>query len=148
MQPVCHIVVQRCMHPVPARDRYLAAAVHVGSIFAPIWVPAIAWVIFRKSVYVASHARKAIFGFLALKVGLLIVGTASLIYTLSRLWTLYQNDWQGFSLLEFGGRFLVGWILLSLVGVVTTVISIAEAHGALKGRWPRSHRPASANPAL
>ena len=87
-------------------DRTTAAAMHVGSIFAPVLVPAVSYVAFRRSSrFVAAHSLQALYETFALNLLLLVVGIASLSYTAVRLYGYYQNDWQDFSIWEFLVRF-------------------------------------------
>jgi hypothetical protein len=123
--------------PVSLNERRLAAAVHVGSIAAPIVVPGVAWVIGQRSPFIKGHAQKALIDFLLLKVALFVAIVASSIYTISRLITLYQNDWKGFDVTEFLIRFVVGWALLAILGAITTICSLREAWQAYNGKWPR-----------
>lgn len=132
--------------PVPAEtdlgERRLAAAVHIVSIFAPLWGPLIAWVWQRgKSKFVASHSLQALLETIVLNVCLFTAGLASFIFTLWRLWGYSQNNWEGFNIWEFLIRAGIGWLLVLLLGIVTTIYSIRQAWQALQGQWPKRFRP-------
>ena len=118
----------------------MAAAMHVATIPAPIVAPLVGLVAARKSRYVRAHALQALYETVILNIALAVVMTCSFIYTLTRLWTFYQNDWQGFSLTEFLLRFLVGWILLSILAGINAIVSIRQALKANAGHWPRQAR--------
>lgn len=122
-------------------DRNLAAAMHVGSIFAPFVVPALVWAVKgRQSKFVGAHARSALVDAIVFNVLLAAMMVASFVYSLIRLWNLYQNDWQGFDWQQFVIRFLVGWIILGLLALVNTAISLRQAYRAYHGRWPQQAR--------
>lgn len=109
---------------------------HIGSIFAPILVPAVVYVLSRRISFVRSHAFQALYETIVLNILLFVVGTVSLCYTAFRLWNFYQNDWQGFSWFEMVVRFAVGWLLLGLLGLINTAISLRQAYQAYQGEWP------------
>jgi uncharacterized Tic20 family protein len=120
-------------------ERSTAALMHVSSLFAPILAPAAVYVISRKkSEFVAAHSLRAIKEWLVLNVSLLVVGAVSLSYTIYRLIDLYNKNWEGFSIWEFLLRFLIGYILLSILGFFMAIITIGQALQAYKGRWPKS----------
>jgi hypothetical protein len=113
---------------------------HLATIPAPIVAPLIGLAIARKSRYVTAHALQALYETFALNVALGAVMFCSFVDTLTRLWTLYHNDWQGFSLTEFLLRFLIGWLLLTILGGLNAIVSIVQALNANTGRWPRHGR--------
>lgn len=124
-------------------ERAWGAAVHVSSIFWPLLGPIVGWAIFaKKSRFVASHAKQALLETLVLNAVLFIVGAASFIYTVTRLWSYWQNNWEGFMWQEFLIRFIVGWILLFVLGVINTVVSVVQAVKAWKGELPRRYQVA------
>lgn len=44
-----------------SHERKVAAAIHIAGIVAPLWVPAIAYVVFRpRSRFIAAHALQEI----------------------------------------------------------------------------------------
>ncbi len=120
-------------------DRTAAAAVHIGAIFAPLIVPIVAYVVTRgKREFVAAHARQSLVETIVLNVLLGVALVCSTAYTIYRLLNYYQNDWQDFDLWEFVIRFVVGWILLGILWLINLFVSIAQAVGALNGKWPKS----------
>jgi hypothetical protein len=120
-----------------SNDRYLAAAMHVASIFFPILAPAIVYGLAGRSRFLKSHSYQAIFETAALKVSVFVVGAISLTYTVVRLWDFYQHDWVGFSIWPMLARFAIGWMLFGILEFANTLISIRQAFGALQGKWPR-----------
>jgi hypothetical protein len=112
---------------------------HIGSIFAPVLAPVAVYAVARnRSPFVAAHAWGAIREWLLLKITLLAVGTASLIYTITRLVHYYRADWQGFSIWEFLLRFALGYLLLNVLGLIVSALSMLQAVRAWNGHWPRS----------
>lgn len=117
---------------------------HVGSLFAPILAPVAVYAVNRnRSQFVASHAMKAIKEWLVLKVALLAAAIVSLTYTIVRLINLYKNDWQGFSIWEFLIRFAIGYLVLTILGAITALITCVQAVQAWRGMWPRGARVSS-----
>jgi uncharacterized Tic20 family protein len=117
------------------RERAVAAAMHVGSIFAPVVVPAVVWAWQgRESAFVAAHAKKALKEALVWKLLFLIGAVVSLAYTISRLIGYYQANWEGFSFTEFLVRMVVVWLLVSVLGIVNTLLSVRQAMAAFQGR--------------
>ena len=119
-------------------DRGWAAAVHIASIPWPLIGPFVGWLLFRKrSAFVAAHAKQALFETIILNLGLFVVGLASFTYTVTRIVHYAQTNWQDFSWQEFLIRFLVGWILLALLGLFNLVWSVKQAWDAWRGKVPR-----------
>lgn len=118
-------------------ERMLGATAHVLSIVAPIYGPFLMWLAVRKShPFAAAHALRAMWDELILKGLLLVAGTASLVMTIQRLLALHADNWQGFNLWDFAPRILIGWALVAVLGVITTVVSIGQAISAANGKWP------------
>jgi hypothetical protein len=121
-------------------ERTTAARMHVGSVFAPILAPAVGYAVSpHRSPFVAAHSLRAVKEWLVLNVCLLVAAIASISYTAYRLWDLYQKDWQGFSITEFLLRFLIGYVLLAILGFVTMLVSFRQAWRAYRGDWPRGY---------
>lgn len=119
-------------------ERKLAALVHVGSIFGPLWVPLIAWFWQRrKSEYVAAHAWQAIRDLLFLNVILVTIGLISLVMTITSINQHYQEGWENFSIWPVLVKFAVVWIIVAILGLINTVQSVIQAMKALRGDWPR-----------
>ena len=127
---------------VPAKeDRIAAAAVHIGSIFAPLLVPAIAFLVARgRRPFVAAHARQALVETVVLNVLIAIAIVVSLCFTVSRLWGYYQNGWQDIDWWGFAARLLFWWVADAVLWLINLVVSIRQAVGALNGVWPRAER--------
>lgn len=118
-------------------EKYLSATVHIVSIFTPLWGPLIGWVWQRKkSPFVASHCWQALMETIVLNACLLGAALISLSFSAYRLWGYWQNNWEGFNIWEFLIRFAIGWIIVAILGVVTTVFSVLQAWRAYKGQWP------------
>lgn len=122
-------------------DRSWAAAVHISSIFWPLIGPLVGWALFAKSKpYVAAHAKQALLETIVLNVCLFLVGLASFTYTVFRIVHFVQTNWKDFSWQEFVVRFIVGFIVLSILQIVNIVISLNQARKAFKGDWPKRYR--------
>jgi uncharacterized membrane protein len=120
-----------------AADRRLAALLHLSCIPAPIVAPVVGICLFRRNRFVTAHALQCLYETLVLNILLGIAILASFAYTLSRLWHHYQTGWQDFSLVEFGLRFLVGWLALGILAGINTLLAIRAALRANGGAWPR-----------
>jgi hypothetical protein len=120
-------------------ERGAAAAIHIISIPAPLWGPLLAGLIMKsRSRYAEVHAWKALREHIILSACLLVWGTGSLIFTLTRLYGHWQNDWATFNPWEFLIRFAIGWIILTILTGIVTVLSVIQAWGAWQGSWPKN----------
>lgn len=124
-------------------ERTAAAGVHVGSIFVPLWVPLIAFLLTRnKRPFVAAHARQALVEAIVLNVLIGIAMLASFAFTVWRAYSLYQEglgnvDWWDVlwkSLLRIG----IWWLAMGILWVINFFVSVRQTLQALKGEWPRS----------
>ncbi|GMV87458.1 MAG: hypothetical protein AMXMBFR81_03890 [Chthonomonas sp.] len=128
---------QRLSTETTGTERMLGATAHVLSIFAPIYGPFLMWLAVRKNHrFAAAHALRAMWDELILKGLLLVAGTASLVMTIQRLMALYADNWQGFNIWDFAPRILIGWVLVAVLGAITTVVSVGQAVSAANGKWP------------
>jgi uncharacterized membrane protein len=126
-------------------ERTTAAAVHIGAIFAPIWVPLIAWIVTHKNrKFVAAHARQSLMETLVLNVLIGIAMVASLTYTVFRIYNLYQ---EGFENVDWGPviwqtllRIGAWWLAMGILWLINLIVSIRQAAQAMRGEWPRSER--------
>lgn len=130
------VIPEPVAKPVSSSDRSLAAGVHVASIIWPLLGPIVGWVVFRSKPFVAAHARQALLETLVLKVGLFLALVGSTVYTVTRIAHFVQTNWADFSWQEFVLRFVIGWIVLGLLGFFNTVMSVVQAIRAFQGRWP------------
>jgi uncharacterized membrane protein len=133
-------------------ERSTAAAVHIGAIFVPIWVPLIAWVVTRKDrPFVAAHARQSLVETLVLNVLIGIAMLGSLAYTVYNVWSMYQEgfdkvDWYAVawqSLLRLG----IWWLAMGVLWLINFFVSLRQALQAYRGEWPRSARKRAARAA-
>lgn len=138
------IIPEPVVPEVNQTDRSLAAGVHVASIIWPLLGPVIGWVVFRGKPFVAAHAKQALLETLVLKVGLFVAFVASTVYTVTRIVHFVQTNWVDFTWQEFLLRFVVGWIVLALLGFFNTVMSVVQAIRAFQGRWPSKRALAKA----
>lgn len=125
---------------VSKSDAGWAAGVHVASIFWPLIGPIVGLALFRTRPFVLAHAKQALLETLILNVAVFLAGLASLTYTVFRVVHFVQTNWQDFHWQEFLLRFLIGWILFGLLEIVTIVVSVRQALGALRGDWPRQKK--------
>jgi len=122
------------------KDTVLGAAVHIVSIFSPLWGPLIGWAIFRGTrKFVAAHAWSALAEFILLKAALLAAGLISFGFTIASLVNHYNNQWKDFSWWPILTKLALTWIALLILGAITTVLSVRQALRAYNGHWPASH---------
>jgi hypothetical protein len=128
-------------------EKIQAGLIHISSIFAPIWGPAVGWLLVRgKSRFAASHALQAIRDELILKLSLFIALGISTVYSITKFMAAWNSKapeatfWdvvvQFFS--ESWLRMLIGILVVLILGVIMTVVSVAEAKRAFDGQWPNS----------
>jgi hypothetical protein len=124
-------------------ERAAAAAVHIGAMFAPIWVPLGAFLLTHRSrKFIAEHARQSLTETILLNVCIGVAMVASLTYTALSIWSFYQQgldrvDWGSVvwqSLLRMGAW----WLLMGILWVVNFVVSLRQASQALRGEWPKA----------
>lgn len=122
------------------RDRSIAAANHIVSIFFPLMGPiivlAISW---KRSRFVAEHAIAAIFDELLMKAILLIGGAISLAFTIMKVTELIQSGGQSFSwdlVWQAALKVAITWLIVLVVGIIVTIRTIWDAYLAYKGEWP------------
>ena len=126
-------------------ERTTAAAVHIGAIFAPIWVPAIAWLVTRKDrPFVAAHAKQSLVETLVLNVLIGVAMLGSLVYTIGSIYSMYQQGFENVDWVEAGWGALLRlgfwWLAMGVLWVINLVVSIRQAVQALNGTWPKSVR--------
>lgn len=127
------------MPSVTQAEKGYAAAVHLVSLFAPLWGPLIGVVVARgRSRYVEVHAWKALKEYFLLTLAYLIYGGISITFFLIRLYQLYQDDWQNIPWGQFILRFAIGWVVFFLIGIVLLVLNLIQAWRAWQGEWPKS----------
>jgi|CXWL01.1.fsa_nt_gi hypothetical protein len=127
--------------PIPElRERNLAAASHVSSIFFPIIGPAVAIAISHKRFpFVKCHALSALLDEIILKAILFVGAIVSITMTVYRIIDHYNTkgttvEWADIwpILIRMG----ITWIALLLLGLFLTIQSIIQAVRASKGIWP------------
>ena len=121
----------------PARDRTLAATMHVATIFAPIIAPVVALAIGRKSPFLTAHGMRSLKETLLLQFAFFTAAIISVSYTIMSLWGHYQTDWKDFSFWPMLARFAIGWLLLGLLELVNIVCAVRMAIRAYRGEWPK-----------
>lgn len=118
----------------------MAAVMHLASIPAPFVSPMVGLILFKNSRYVCAHSFQALYEAAALKALLVIATICSLAYTLTQLWHHYQTDWQDWNWTTFLLRIAIGWILVTILGFITTIQAVVAAGKAHSGSWPRQGR--------
>lgn len=127
-------------------DRLLGALVHVSSIPWPLLGPLVGVLVFGKSnKFVRAHALQALLDTILFNCLIFLAMGASLTYSVIRIIHYINTNWADFSWQEFLARFLIGWILLAIFGLVNTVISLTQAASAWRGNWPRKKRKTALN---
>lgn len=124
---------------VSQAERGWAAAVHVVSLFAPLWGPLIGGIVAKgRSRYVEVHAWKALKEYFLLSLAYLIYGAISITFFLVKVYQFYQNDWQDIPWVQLILRFAVGWVIFFLIGIVLFILNVLQAWRAWQGEWPKS----------
>lgn len=124
--------------PTTDNERRLGALVHIGAIFAPLWLPFAVWGLTRdKAPYVAAHAWQEFRDAILWKGLLLVVAVISLSFTLVRLVHHYQTEWREVSWQEIALRVVVSLGVLAVLWVWNLVQALAAARAAYKGVWPK-----------
>ncbi|RYG33782.1 hypothetical protein EON81_17275 [bacterium] len=123
------------------RDRLIAASAHISGIFFPIFGPAAVFAISRRSnPFAAYHAVHAILGEIVLKALLLVLGIASLGYTIYTFYGHYQTDFRNWSWHFFIGKMALTWLAITILGVINTLGALRTAHRAFRGDMLRAGR--------
>ncbi|RYG48082.1 hypothetical protein EON79_05530 [bacterium] len=123
------------------RDRSIAASAHISGIFFPILGPAAVFAISRRSnPFAAYHAVHAIMGEIVLKAFLLVLGIASLGYTIYTFYGHYQTDFRNWSWPYFIGKMALTWLAVTILGVINTLGALRTAHRAFQGNTLRPGR--------
>ena len=113
---------------------------YVATIFAPIVAPVVGLILGLKSPFLHAHSKRSLKETILLQAALLVVGICSLTYTAISLYGHYQDDWKHFSIWPMLARFIVGWILLAILEIATTIWALRAAHRAFMGVWPGERR--------
>ena len=139
--------VSQQLLPIPEQsEKTYAGLIHISSIFAPLWGPALGWLILHKrSRFAAAHAVTALVEELVLKALLFIALAISTVYSVTRFvatWnakapeaTFWDVTVQFFS--ESWLRMLIGFLVVLILGVIMTIVSVVQAKRAFGGEWPK-----------
>lgn len=123
--------------PTPG-ERRIAAAIHVAGIFAPLWVPAIAYAVARsQSRFVAAHAWQEVVEGLLWKALLLVVMISSLIWTATRLVHHIQTGFAEWTWQELLFKLLISITVFVSLFLWNLIQALLQARSALKGKWTR-----------
>lgn len=119
-------------------ERNTAALIHVISIVTPLWVPAIAWFMHRKtSRFIASHAWQEIVDGIFWKALLLLVMLGGLGVTISRLIYHFQTNWETFTWQEILIRLAISVTIFLILFTWNLVQALNQARKARAGIWPK-----------
>ncbi|MFC4735367.1 DUF4870 domain-containing protein [Bacillus daqingensis] len=100
------------MHQVKSEDKLLAGLIYITSFFFPIIAPLVIWIIRKNdSVFVDYHGREYFNLFISYFVYSVIAGILTLI--------------------------LIGWIILSVLGIALIILTIIGAVKAITGETYR-----------
>ncbi len=123
--------------PTPG-ERRTAAAIHLAGIFAPLWVPAIAWLVMRsQSRFIAAHAWQEVVDGLIWKATLLFSMIASLIWTVTRLVYHFQTGFAEWTWQEMLVKLVVSVGIFLTLFIWNLVQAILQARSAWNGKWTR-----------
>ena len=128
--------------PMPSpSERTWASGTHLASIFFPLWVPVIIFVVNRhRSRFISAHALQAVYEGLWWKAILLVAMIASLIWTVVRGVYHYQTGFENWSWQELVVKGLVSIGVLATLFLINTVQSIVQTFQAKAGRWPKQRK--------
>ena len=129
----------KLVEPLQSKDRSLAVAVHISSIFWPLIGPLAGLVLTKKGSFAHSHSKQALLETIVINVALFCICLISITYTLWRISHFIQTHWVDFHWQEFVIRFIVGWILLVVLEIVNIAISLRQALHAWQGKWPKRY---------
>ncbi len=120
------------------RERQVATAIHVAGIFAPLWLPIVAYFIARpKSEFVAAHALQEVIDGIVWKALLLLTMIGGLAWSIVRLVHHFQTDFKEFSWQEVAWRVVFSVTLFSILFIWNLVQALIQANRAWKGQWTR-----------
>lgn len=127
------------MLPTPTdRERQVATAIHISGIFAPLWVPIVAYFIAKpKSDFVAAHAIQEVVDGIVWKALLLLVMIGGLIWSIVRLVHHWQTDWVEFSWQEVALRLVFSVTLFCILFTWNLIQACIQARRAWQGQWTR-----------
>lgn len=114
-------------------------AMHIISIFAPLWFPFVVWAGAKSSnkPFLKAHARQAAFEGIVWKAFLLILMVASAIWTIVRLFHHFSTNFQQFDWSEVGFKLLLTIGVFGTLALINFVQSVFQAIHANKGKWPK-----------
>lgn len=126
------------MEQITDRDKILAAAVNVSSIFFPYTGPIVGVVVGMKMPYVKFHAYRCLIGQIVTSV---IIGTLMIISLSYSIYTTYQNmgghfdlskiDWFGILI-----KSAITWVLLAIWNLINIIFAVKDALEAFNGKIP------------
>jgi hypothetical protein len=121
-----------------ANERKTAAAIHLAGIFAPLWVPLIAYFYFRNSSrFIASHAWQEVIDGVVWKAILLLTTIGSLAWTAVRLAHHINTNWVDFTWQEMLTKLGISLAIFLTLSAWNIVQAIIQARKAWVGTWPK-----------
>lgn len=124
---------------VSMSERKLAMAMHIASIFAPLWFPFVVWAGAKatSTPFLKAHARQAAFEGIVWKAILLVLMIGSITWTIIRLFQHLSTNFQQFEWSEVGIRLLISVAIFGTLAIFNFVQSIFQAIHANQGKWPK-----------
>lgn len=120
------------------KEMHLARAMHIASIFTPLWVPFVVWILTPKQMkFLRAHARLAAFDGIIWKAIFLVLAVISLTITIITLIHHFSTQWQDFEWSQVIWRVVISLLVLGTLFTVNLVQSIKQAFDAKKGLWPK-----------
>lgn len=120
------------------RERQLARAMHIASIFTPLWVPFVVWMLTPKEMkFLRAHSRLAAFDGIIWKAIFLLLAVISITVTIITLIHHFSTQWRDFEWSQVIWRALITLFVLGSLFIVNLVQSIKQAFDAKKGIWPK-----------
>lgn len=127
------------MLPEPTKhEKNVAAGIHIAGIFAPLWVPFVAYLITKNSSkFISAHAWQEAIEGIVWKGLLLLVMIASLSWTAVRLVYHIQTNWTTFEWQEVATRLVISLIVFLSLFLWNLLQAMNQARKAWKGQWPK-----------
>ncbi|RYG25067.1 DUF4870 domain-containing protein, partial [bacterium] len=120
------------------QDRTVAGGMHLASIVAPFIAPAVAGMLWGRSPFVAAHARRAIVEAIWSKLFLVAIAAVSIAISLWQAYGLYQRDFRDWSIWSVLVKFAIVWLIVTILGIINTVVSVRAAVAAYRGELPKT----------
>lgn len=127
------------MLPEPTKhEKNVAALIHIAGIFAPLWLPFVAYAVTKSSSkFISSHAWQEAIEGIVWKALLLLVMIVSLSWTAVRLVYHFQTNWETFNWGEVAFRLILSIAIFGSLFLWNLIQALNQARKAWAGQWPK-----------